>query len=125
MHEYVLEAHLVSLGEELVEVVQRRVDAAVRTEAEEVEFLAALLYIIVGSLDLGVLHQLVLAAGDVDLHQVLIYDAAGAEVHMSDLGVAHLAVRQAHVLAAGLEVRHWIFCAEAIDKRSPLAIDDI
>ena len=106
-------------------MVEGRVDTAVGAEAEEMELLAGLLHIVVGGLDLGVLEKGMLAAGDVDLDEVLIDDAAGAEVHVSYLGVAHLSVGQADVFAAGLEMGHGIFCAEAVDEGRALRVDCI
>ena len=48
-----------------------------------------------------------LAARDrvADARQVLHHDAAGADVEMADLGIAHLPVRQADVLAGGVQQR--------------------
>ena len=42
-----------------------------------------------------------LAIGDslADARQILHHDTAGADVEMSDLGIAHLPLRQAHILA--------------------------
>ena len=65
------------------------------------------------------------AAGDVDLHQVLVHHAAGAEVHVADLGVAHLAVGQADELAAGLQVAHRILGPEGVDMRRALGKDRV
>ncbi len=100
-------------------------DSAVGAKTEEMEFATVLLYIVVGGMDLGVLQETVLAAGDVDLHKVLIHNASGAEVHVSHLAVAHLAVRQTDVLAAGVQMRHGIFGPEAVDEGSPLGINCI
>src|SRR5271156_3434353 len=46
-----------------------------------------------------------IAAGNriCDARQVLHHDAAGADIEMSDLGIAHLAVRQADVLAGSVQ----------------------
>ena len=45
------------------------------------------------------------AAGDggVDARQVLHHHAAGADIHMADFGIAHLAVRQADGAARGVQ----------------------
>ena len=121
----VADTRLLRLGEELVEVLQAGVDAAVRAEAHEMELLPARLDILIGSLDFGILHQRVLAAGDVDLHEVLIDDTAGAEVHVSHFGVTHLAVREADVFAAGLEVAGGIFRAKRVDFGGSLRPDGV
>ena len=46
-----------------------------------------------------------LAAGDgvADARQVLHHDAAGADIEMADLGIAHLPVRQADIFARGAQ----------------------
>ena len=99
--------------------------SAVGAEAEEVELLAGLLHVVVGGLDFRVGEEFVLAACDVDLDEVLVDNAAGAEVHVTDLGVAHLAVGQADVFAACLEVAEGIFLAQAVDERLALGVDCI
>ena len=54
-----------------------------RAKAHEVKLLAALLYIIVNTLDFSPVQQLVLAAGLVYFHKVLINNASCTEVHMT------------------------------------------
>ena len=53
----------------------------------------------------GVVEKAAVRDGGVDTRQVLVDDAAGADVHVADFGVAHLAVRQADVQAMGLDQR--------------------
>ena len=106
-------------------MVQGGVDTAVGGEAHQVEFLAGGLDIVVDRLDLGIVEELVVADGHVDLDQVLVDDAAGAEVHMANLGVAHLPVRQADVFAAGLQVAGRIFRTQAVDDRRALRPDGV
>ena len=125
MDENVLQAGFLSLGEEFVKVVEGRVHSAVGAEAEEVELLSGLPYIVVGGLYLAVLHEFMLTAGHVDLDQVLIDYASGAEVHVSNLGVTHLAVGESDVFAAGVQVGHGIFGTEAVDEGSALGINGI
>ena len=106
-------------------MVEAGVHATVGAEAEEVELLARLLNVVVGSLDFLVLHQFVVAASHIDLYEILIYHAACSEVHMSHLGISHLSVRKTHILAAGLKMGHRVFCPEAVDKRSALGVNRI
>lgn len=94
--------------------------SAVGGKAHQVQFLAAGLHIVIYGFDLLVLEELVVACGHIDLDQVLVDDAACAEVHMADLGVAHLSVRKADVLAAGLEMAVRILCPEGLNERSAL-----
>ena len=50
-----------------------------------------------------------------DARQVLHHDAAGADVEMADLGIAHLAVGQADVAARGAQ--------EGVRTRAPQAVE--
>ena len=75
------------------------------------------------------------AVGDrvADAHQLLLHHAAGADVHVADLGVAHLAVGQADVAAGGVQegvraglpqlvkvgVRAWRTALSAASSRQP------
>ena len=111
--------------EEFVHMGKGAVHTAVGGKAHEVEFLAALLYIIENSLDLGVLEELMVPAGHIDLDKILINDPSCAEVRMTHLRVTHLAVRKTDVFAAGLEMAHWILCSQGIDVRSSLRPDGV
>ena len=97
--------------------------AAGGAESHKVQFLAGVADIVVNRLDLRVLHHRMVPAGHIDFHKVLIDHAAGAEVHVAHFGVAHLAVRQADVLAAGLEVAHGIFLSQRVDEWRALFVD--
>ena len=125
MHIDLGETGFLRLGEEFIEVVEGGVHAAVGAEAEEMELAAVAPDVVVGGLDFLVVHQGVAAAGHIYLHEVLVHYAAGAEVHMPDLAVAHLAVGQADVFAAGVEVGHRIFGTERVDERGSLGVDCI
>ena len=54
---------------------------------------------------LGVGEEAAVLDRRVDAGQVLVDDAAGAEVHVADFGIAHLPVRQADVAAFGMDQR--------------------
>ena len=97
----------VGLGDvaEFVEVVDRRVHAAVRHETHEVHVHALRLGVLESRLHLRVLHDRTVLAGAVDLHQILIDHAARTDIEVSHLGVAHLPVGQPHVLAVGMQLR--------------------
>ena len=120
-----VEALLGSLGEEFIKMVERAVHSAVRAEAHEVQSLAGSLHIVIDCRNLLVLQKLVGSAGAVDLHQVLIDDAAAADIEVTHLRVAHLAVGQTHVFAAGHKVRKRIFGAQGVDMRLTLGVDGV
>ena len=52
--------------------------------------------------------------GGVDARQVLRHDAARAQAHVADLGVAHLPGGQTHVLGRGNQARHRILARESV-----------
>lgn len=55
--------------------------------------------------------------GVVDAGELLEHDAAGTNVEVADLGVAHLAVGQADVLARGAEGGMRILGVQTVDER--------
>src|SRR5437667_1409330 len=52
-----------------------------------------------------------------DPRRIHVDDAAGADIQVSDFAVAHLIVRQPHVLAAGVNQRIGIFAEEPVVNR--------
>ncbi len=99
--------------------------AALRHQSHKMELLPALRRIVVCGLDFGIFKELVVAAGHVDFHKVLIDDPSGAEVEVAHLRVTHLSFRKSHGLAAGLKVRVGIFCAERVDVRRSLRVNGV
>ena len=89
---------------EFEQMVEGGVDAAGGRQPHEMELLAALFGVAVGRNDALVLQDGAVGTGAVDLDKVLIDHAARADVEVSHLGVAHLAVGQAHVFTAGLKL---------------------
>ena len=113
VHEAVHEGaigHAVLFGylHQFEEMVERTVDTAVGAEAHDMQFLACRLCCLIRCLNLGVLHDRVVADGAIDLHEVLIDHATGAYVQVPHFGVTHLSVRQTYILAACLELRVWV-----------------
>ena len=125
MDKNILKSLVLRLGEEFVEVIKGRVHAAVAAKAEEMKFFATALDIVISGGYLLVLQELVLAAGDVDLHQVLVNDAACTEVHVSYFGISHLSVRKTDILSAGVEVGIRIFCPQGVDEGLTLSVNRI
>ena len=77
-----------------------RVYAPVAHEAHQVERLARLLRPGAGVRERRYLEEITAADALADAHEVLPDDAAGTEVEMADLAVAHLSLREAHGEAA-------------------------
>ena len=89
---------------ELEQVVERRVNAAVRSQTHEVDVLAILLRIREGRDDFLILQDTSIGTSAVDLHEVLINDTARTDVQVTYFRVTHLTVGQTYVLAARLEL---------------------
>ena len=120
-----IETILVSYLDKLKHVVEAGVDAAVGGKAHNVEVLAGLLGIGVGLLHLRIVADGAVGAGTVDFHEVLINNATGTDIEVTDLGVAHLAVGQAHILTAGLQLRVSIIGVEIVKIGSRGAADNV
>ena len=88
----VLYAVVLRYVEQLEEMVERAVHAAVAHEPHEVYVLPVLFRVFVCAHDFGVLHYRAVAARAVNFHKVLIDDAAAAYVEMAHFRVAHLPV---------------------------------
>ena len=109
MHEGILDLILGGDVAELEKVLQRRVHAAVRHETHEMHVHAVLFGVFERGLHLGILHDRVVAAGAVDLHEVLIDDATGADIEVANLRIAHLSVGQTDVLTVGAQFGMGVF----------------
>ncbi|MNZ59880.1 hypothetical protein D3C78_779330 [compost metagenome] len=90
------------------QVVMVAVHAAIGQQAHEMHGFAGGDGFVHGRADGRVLEELAVADRFGDASEVLIHHAAGAEVHVTDFGVAHLAIRKADVHAAARDqaVRH-------------------
>ena len=87
--------------------------------------LAGAAHVVVGGDHLGILHDAAVGAGAVNLDQVLVNDAAGADIEVSHFGVAHLPVGQAYVLAASQKLRVGVLGVELIEEGRGRLIDDV
>ncbi len=76
------------------------VNASVGKQAEDMHGLACTRCLIDGGANGGVLEELAVADGFGDLREVLVHNAARAQVHVAHFGIAHLPVRQTHIHAA-------------------------
>ncbi len=75
------------------------VHTAIRTEAVEVQAAIVCLTVLYRAQEGGILEKIALPDGLGDAGELLINDAACADVQVPDLAVAHLPIRQAHILA--------------------------
>ena len=104
MHKGVLQTVALGNFNEFLEMVNAGMYAAVAGESHQVQTFAGALGIFVGIFDFGILHDAVVAAGTVDFHQILIHYAAGTDVEVTYLRVAHLSVGQTYILATGFQL---------------------
>ena len=77
---------------------------SVRDKAHQVDIHPVLLGIFECLDDLRILTDRLVAAGAVDLHQILINDTPGTDVEVSDLRVTHLSIGQTDILAVGAQL---------------------
>jgi hypothetical protein len=98
---------------------------AITGEAHEVNVLAALLSIGEGTHEFLVLTDATVGTGAVNLHEVLIYNASGTDVEVSDFAVTHLSVGQTNVLTTGLKLTVRIGSVEIIEIGCRSVPDDI
>src|ERR1700689_1442938 len=96
-----------------VQVGEARVHAAVGDEADQVHAGR----VAHGRHEDGVGGEGAIGDGVFDAREVLAHDGAGAEVEVTDLGVAHLPFGQAHGAAAGGELRVRVGRPELVEDR--------
>ena len=98
-----LAAGLVQVGGQRRGMVLVRVHAAGRDQADQVAGAAGLLQRVDQRGEGGRLGDAAVRDGVADAHQFLLHHAAGADIQVADLGVAHLAVRQSDIAAGGVQ----------------------
>ena len=91
-------------------MVERGVYAAGACEAHEVDRDIIVFGVFESSDDLRIGLEGAVGYGAVDLDEILVYDAAGADVEMAYLGVAHLPVGQADIFADAVAVENYQQC---------------
>ena len=102
-----------------------RVDAAVRDEPEQVHVAASLARTLECADERRVLEERTVADRDVHALEILEQDPTGADCEMTDLGVAHLALGQAHGLTRCLQGRVRIAAPEPVEDRCLRELDRI
>ncbi len=108
-----------------VHVVERRVHTAGRGEAHEVHGLACGGAVFECLFDFRIVVDFARFNGFVDFYEVLIHDAACADVEVAYLGVAHLAVGQTDKFAAGLQFGVGICLDKIVPVRGWCAVDGV
>ena len=93
------------------------VDAAVRDEADEMKRAAPVAAPVHRVDERFVVEEIAVPDALVDPREVLVDDPAGAHVHVADLGVSHLAGRQADRFAGGDQLRMRVACEQRVVDR--------
>ena len=107
------------------QVVFMAVYAARGEQAEDVHRLVGGDGLVDRAGDHRVFEEFAVADGLGDAGEVLVHHAACAEVHVADLGIAHLAVGQADVHAGAGDQAVRLGCQEAIPDRLLRGVDGV
>lgn len=86
-------------------------------ETHKVQRVSCLLCVGIGIFDFRVVHNGAIGDGAVDFYQILINDASGADVEVTNFAVTHLSVRKSDVFARSLKFGVGIFLNEAVPIR--------
>ena len=117
MDEYFLQAFLFAQLQDRVQMCVVAVYAAVREQTPDMQVGIVLLAVLDCAQQFFVLEEY--AVFDVlgDQGQVLVDDAAGADVHMTPLGISHLAIRKTNCQTAGVAFYKRTLCFQLIHNR--------
>ncbi|MNM79137.1 hypothetical protein D3C81_910620 [compost metagenome] len=107
------------------QVILVTVHAAIGQQAEDVYGLAAAHGLVDRATEHFVCEELAIFDGLSDSGEILVHNAAGTEVHVADLGVAHLPVRQTDVHARAGDQAVRLGGAQAIVDRRVGRIDGV
>ena len=103
VHEYAPHARLMGNGAQGLHMVDVRMHAAIAQQTNEVQGLVVGNSVLKRLHQRGHLAQLALADGFADAHQLLVYHAAGPNVHVAYFRIAHLPLGQAYSLTRRLQ----------------------
>ena len=125
VHVDLLEARSLRKAQERVHVAVEAVHAAVGEKAHDVQGAALFAAVVDEGLHLGIVADRAVGDRAVDLDEILVEDAAGADVEVAHFGVAHLAVGQAHVFAVGAQFGVRILRRKLAEALRPDAADHV
>ena len=114
MNEDAINTLLLGHFQERIKMIDVRVNAAVGDEPEDVQAAATRTCVLHSGEQDRVLEELAVLDHQIDAGDVHVHDASGAYVEMADFAVAHLPIRQADVLAAGMNQGIRIFAEQAV-----------
>ena len=110
---------------ELKEVVERRVNTAIRNQTHKVNLLAICSSILKCGLNLCIILNRAITASTVNLYQVLIYNTTCTNIEVTYLRVTHLALGQTHIFAIGTQLSVRIFLSECVNIIGLSRVDNI
>ncbi len=125
MHKRLFDAVFVGNLGQFQQMLERTMHAAVRHQTHEVNFHTFLGCIFECAHNFGIFHYGIVAASAVYFHQILIDNASRTNVEVTDFGVAHLTIGQAHIFARSLQLRMRIDGVQAVPIWGWHLADDI
>ena len=106
-------------------VVDVRMHAAVGQQTEDVQGGIEPLALVDRAHQRFVFEEITVLNGLGDAGQLLIHDAARADIGVTDLGVAHLTVRQADIQTGSADIGHRVFLKDLVQIRRVRRLDRI
>ena len=103
--------------EQPLQVGNMAVNPSVAQESQKVNGFLVFTGIGKGLLQYSMFPELILLDRQVYLSQILIYDTAGTQIHMSDFGISHLSFREPHIHSVGQQGGMGVVLIKGIDKR--------
>src|SRR5690606_301071 len=116
MHKQVLYAFAMRNRNEAFQVRYVGMYPAVGDETDEVHLLALGVRISERLVEYGVIVQFALLDGLVDLYKILVNNATGADIHVTDFRVSHLPFGKPHGKTGGQQTTMWIFVIKTVDE---------
>ena len=104
MHAHIADAAFHGMFDKRIQVLVAGMHAAIGEQAHEMQCGTRRLCRRNSIVDHGIIADGAGAASHVDTRELLMHHAAGADVEMPHLGVAHLTLRKAHGLSRGFEL---------------------
>ena len=121
----VFESKFLTYLDELEEMIERRVNAAIRSKSHEMELLTSLFSVCISGNDLWILRNRTVLACTIDLYEVLINDTSSSDIEVTHLRVTHLSVRKTYVFTRRLKLRVSRNSCKIIQIRCRSVVDNI
>ena len=117
VHKHIFDSFALCHLQKGVHMCIMAVNAAVRQQAVHMQGAVVLLYIFHSPEENLILKEVSVLNLLADPGKILVNDSSGAHIQMSDLGVAHLSLRQADIMAARLSLHKGVFLHQPVHNR--------